>query len=77
MIIFKQIALTLENREKKFLFLDFQFELNGKSMSGNQSRMSTFCKALQDECLFWKSFDPDESVVTICCTIASLVISGF
>ena len=30
-------------------------------MNGNQSRTSTFWKALvqADECLFWKSFNPD------------------
>ena len=34
-----------ETREKKFLFLDFQFELIEKWASGIQSRTSTFWKA--------------------------------
>ena len=41
----------------------FQFGLIGKLTSENQSRMSTFWKALalQDECLFWNSLDPDHA----------------
>ena len=47
-------------REEISVLRLFQFELIGKWTSGNQSRTSTFWKALvlKDECFFWQSLDP-------------------
>ena len=51
--------MIYQNWREEILFL--RLVQLGKWMSGNQSRMSTFWKALilQDKRLFWKSLDPE------------------